>query len=127
MAQATVYVAAWCVMEYCNPTLETLGIFHDVESAFCAVIKKGVDSNLITKERFVDSFYDSPHLQQRMSQRMPYMSSAEFVSCLYVHYFNSQDAMTIEQMNERMDNLFSWCGLKYLEEKCHYNVSAHIL
>jgi hypothetical protein len=89
-----VYVAIWTFSDWISSDTETIGVYRDVDSAFRALIKKGIEDKYILNET------DTPE---------------KFASFLYEKYIAVEG--NLENMNVGLENLRWHYGTSEFHER----------
>ena len=144
-----VYVSIWTFTEGLSVESKSIGVFRGVESAFLALIKKGIEDGYILKEIYtnnntpkvtIDDAYkslgDGSHdvykeLIEKQAQHMelirPFINTTEkFASLLYEEYI-APDEDNLEEMNEGLRRLGEDCAIKQFVENFTGSVCANEL
>jgi len=139
-----VYVPIWTFIEGVCVETKSIGVFRDAESAFLALIKKGIEDGYILKEIYTDNntptvtiddaykslgsgsqkvcdvYKEKSRLQlekhaQHMKLIQPFINTTEtFASHLYEEYIADEDNLT--EMNEGLQRLGEYCATKNFVE-----------
>ena len=155
-ASQQVYVPIWTFTEGLSVESKSIGVFRDVESAFLALIRKGIEDGYILKEIYmnnntpevtIDDAYKSlgggsqkvgdvykelsrlrlEKQAQHMELIRPLINTTEkFVSRLYGQYIATYEG-NLEEMNEGLRRLGEDCAIKEFVENFTGSVCANEL
>jgi hypothetical protein len=153
-ASQQVYVPIWTFTEGLSVESKSIGVFRDVESAFLALIRKGIEDGYILKEIYmnnntpevtIDDAYKSlgggsqkvgdvykelsrlrlEKQAQHMELIRPLINTTEkFVSRLYGQYIATYEG-NLEEMNEGLRRLGEDCAIKEFVENFTGSVCVH--
>jgi len=112
-----VYVPIWTFMEGLCIETKSMGVFRDADSAFLALIKKGIEDEYILKEIFVSNDTNRMRRENEDRQTELYRSldtTEKFASFLYEKYISGEGGL--EDMNNGLERLGWDCATnQYVE------------
>jgi len=151
-----VYVPIWTFIEGLNVDSKSIGVFREVETAFLALIEKGIEDGYILKEIYVnnntpnvtiddaykslgdgsqkvcDVYNEMSRLRrekqaQHMDLMRPFINTTKkFASHLYEKYI-VPDEGDLEDMNQGLQRLGEDCAIKEFVENFRGSVCANEL